>query len=542
MRTQLAVILLAVVAFTAGAIGNPEAGDYTPVAGLENWDATVDLKDYKAGKYNLIVRGVDEAGNVSFAGPYNVFVDPASDLPVVHVSHPAAGSRVSTLLHVVGTCVDDDGVKSVQVRLDDRDAAVADGGEFWAWEMSAEGLTEGVHTLTVHGVDVNGVEGPAQVIRFNVDKKPPTTRIISHPNGSIVTGRVSLEGEVADPNGVASLSASADGGKVFTPLKLDLDKPGQKGTFRYDLDTRDIEDGALILSFKSVDRTGSTGRTAFLVFVNNQAPALEVLAPAADATVNGKVIVTGRAVDRIGVKSLSWELGGATGHGRPHAGEPVLDARARPHGPEVRNRAGLLHPGEPHGQPSDHAPEAEGRSRGGPPHPDGRLPREGRTRHPTRVPHRARRRRRRRRPGRVHPGRCRAAAPRGVRGVLDPASRSRTGHAQGRAEAGRRERRHRHPRGGRVHRGGGRPRDPRGHHRAGCGLRGLRAGRRLRRGQGRKALRHDRLRGRHPAGRIRPRRRGEPVSRAAQGRLRHRAPLRRRPSRRAPRRAGSTSR
>jgi hypothetical protein len=313
MRRRTLALLLVLAPLAAWAFGNPEAGEYKPVSGLENWDATIDLEGYKAGKYNLIVRGVDEAGNVRYAGPYNVFVDPASDAPVARVSHPAPDARVSTLLHVVGTCTDDDGVKSVQVKLDDRDPAVADGTEFWAWEASVEGLAEGVHTITVRGIDVNGLEGPSQTIRFNVDKKPPTTRIVSLANGAIVSGRITLEGEVADPNGVASLAASADGGKVFEPLKVNLDKPGTTGTFRYELETKGLSDGALILSFLAQDRTGSKGRTAFLLFVNNEAPSLEVLSPAADAAVNGKVTVIGRAVDRIGVKSLGWELGGATG-------------------------------------------------------------------------------------------------------------------------------------------------------------------------------------------------------------------------------------
>ncbi len=185
---------------------------------------------------------------------------------------------------------------------------------------------------------MNGLEGPAQTIRFNVDKKAPTTRISSHASGAIVSGRVTLAGEVADPNGVASLAASRDGGKVFEPLKLNLDKPGEKGTFRFDLDTQNLDDGALVLSFKAVDRTGSTGRTAFLLFVNNEAPALEVLSPADDATVNGKVMVIGRATDRIGLKSLGWELGGETGQCRPRGRQPVLDARARPLGAEGRHR------------------------------------------------------------------------------------------------------------------------------------------------------------------------------------------------------------
>jgi hypothetical protein len=313
MRTRLFALLLLFAPLAAWAFGNPEAGDYQPVSGLENWDATVDLAGRKAGKYNLIVRGVDEAGNVSYAGPYNVFIDPASDAPVVHISHPAPEASVRTLLHVVGTCADDDGVKSVQVKLDDRDPVIAEGTEFWAWQMSVEGLTEGVHTVAVHGVDINGLEGPSKTVRFNVDKKPPTTRVSSHGSGAIVSGKVTLEGEVADPNGVASLAASADGGKVFEPLRVNLDKSGTKGSFRYDLDTRGMPDGALILAFKAVDRTGSTGRTAFLLFVNNEAPGLEVLWPAGEVTVNGHVTVVGRAVDRIGVKSLSWELGGASG-------------------------------------------------------------------------------------------------------------------------------------------------------------------------------------------------------------------------------------
>ena len=46
-------------------------------------------------------------------------MDPRSDLPVARISHPVAGTRVASQLDVVGTCVDDDGVQSVQVRLDD---------------------------------------------------------------------------------------------------------------------------------------------------------------------------------------------------------------------------------------------------------------------------------------------------------------------------------------------------------------------------------------------------------------------------------------
>ncbi len=309
-RILLAAALLAACAAGGWSLGDPERGDYKPVTGKENWDTVLDIAGKKAGKYNLVVRGTDVAGNVRYEGPFNVFVDPASDLPVVHISHPTAGARVGTLLHVVGTCVDDDGVKSVSVRLDDREPVPAEGTAFWSYTLDVKDILDGEHTLVATGTDVNGVEGRAQSVKFQVDKKAPTIRVTSHASGAIVTGQAAFSGEAEDANGLASLSASRDGGKSWEPLKLDLDKPGRQGTFRIALDTRKLPDGPQVLSFRAVDRTGSVGHYAFLLFVNNDAPQLEILSPAADAPVNGKVFVAGRASDKIGLKSLAYEVAG----------------------------------------------------------------------------------------------------------------------------------------------------------------------------------------------------------------------------------------
>ena len=194
-RRMLLAAALLLLPFAAGwALGNPERGDYKPVQGLENWDSRLDIAGKKAGKYNLVVRGTDSAGNVRYEGPYNVFVDPNSDLPVVHISHPTPGARVGTLLRVVGICVDDDGVKSVQVQLDDRDPVPAEGTEFWSFALDVAAVNDGEHIVTAKGIDINGTEGRAQSVRFQIDKKAPITRITSHPSGSLVTGQVTLDG------------------------------------------------------------------------------------------------------------------------------------------------------------------------------------------------------------------------------------------------------------------------------------------------------------------------------------------------------------
>lgn len=311
LRNLLAALLSLSALAGAWALGDPEAGDYQPVQGLENWDAQLDITGRKAGKYNLVVRGTDVAGNVRYEGPFNVFVDPASDLPVVHISHPTPGARVGTFLHVVGTCVDDDGVRSVRVRLDDGEPVEAEGTAFWSYALDVEAVPDGEHLVTVVGVDQNGTEGRPQSVRFQIDKRAPYVAIASHPSGSLVTGQVSLTGEIEDANGVASLAMSQDGGKTWQTLRTDMDKPARKGTFRVSLDTRKIPDGPLVLSLKASDRTGSVGQYAFLLFVNNDAPVLEVLSPSDETVVNGKVLVSGRASDKIGLKSLRYDLGGA---------------------------------------------------------------------------------------------------------------------------------------------------------------------------------------------------------------------------------------
>jgi hypothetical protein len=308
----LAATLLALPLAAAGALGNPEAGKYQPVKGLENWDTRLELEGLKEGKYNLIVRASDEAGNVRYEGPYNIFVDPRSDLPVARISHPTAGARVASQLDVVGTCVDDDGVQSVQVRLDDGEPAAAKGTEFWSLALDVAALSDGEHSLRAVGVDVNGTEGPPTMVRFHVDKKAPVMRILNHSSGALVSGQVELKGEVEDPNGVAGLAWSRDGGESFQPVRLSLEKPGRRATFQVELDTRSAGDGPLVLWLQAGDRTGSIARQAFLLFVNNEPPVLEILSPAPDAALNGRVLVVGRAGDKLGLRSLEFDAGEGT--------------------------------------------------------------------------------------------------------------------------------------------------------------------------------------------------------------------------------------
>jgi hypothetical protein len=305
----LACGLFLLPVFALEALGNPEEGDFQVVEGQENWEHRFDISGLEEGKYNLVIRGKDEAGNVAYEGPFNVLVDPASDLPVAHISNPAPGQRAASRLNVVGTCIDDDAVERVEVRLDDGAFQAAHGREIWSLLLDLSAAAEGEHALSARGVDANGNTGPSETVRFKLDRQPPVLDITSPAGGDLVSGRVEITGALRDGNGVASLSLRAGRDGPPEPVKLSYDKGEDTYSFSHTIDTREREDGPLVLWFRATDRTGSTGEQATLLFVNNQEPVLEILSPAADTAVSGQVTVVGRALDKIGLAGLRFEAG-----------------------------------------------------------------------------------------------------------------------------------------------------------------------------------------------------------------------------------------
>jgi hypothetical protein len=306
----LAVSFLLASTLALFALGDPEAGDYEPVEGLENWDHRVDISEYEEGKYNLIIRGSDAAGNLRYEGPYNVFVDPTSDLPLLRISSPTPGMRVGGSLNVVGVCLDDDAVQRVELQLDDGPSRSAEGTEFWSLRLDLEGLADGEHTIQAWGVDVNGVSGEPQSVIFQLDRRAPAVKITSHESGALVSGKVALQGMVEDANGVKELGYSRQRDGEYLPLKLSYDKAEQHYAYELRIETEELEDGPQVFWFRAEDATGSIAYMAFLLFVNNEEPALQILSPQPDETVHGRLLVVGKANDPIGLRSLSYEIGG----------------------------------------------------------------------------------------------------------------------------------------------------------------------------------------------------------------------------------------
>ncbi|MBN1648279.1 MAG: hypothetical protein JW874_09615, partial [Spirochaetales bacterium] len=288
--------------------------DYQPVEGSENWSYYYDLSGYGKGTYNLIIRGIDKSGNVYFAGPINIKIDPASDIPVVNISNPSPEMRVGgNTLNIVGICVDDDAVSYVEIQIDDGSFVRAEGSDYWSYYLDTTTLIDGTHTITVRGTDINGIQSEPVSRIFNLDTANPINTVTSHPNGVLVSGKTAIEGEVRDLNGVDELALSTDGGNEYEPVKLSYKKAEDSYNFKLSINSEKMEDGPHIYWLRSRDRTGSYGYSAFLFFVDNTAPAISILEPSPDAPVNGKTIICGKTTDEIGVTRLTWETGNQNG-------------------------------------------------------------------------------------------------------------------------------------------------------------------------------------------------------------------------------------
>ena len=300
--------------FSAFTLGKRDA-EYRDVEEMDSWQETFDINEKKEGKYNIYVEAKDKGGNTEIAGPYNLFIDPDSDYAISGITNPINNMRVPGNLNIVGTCVDDDGVAEVWLILDGGEPVKAEGKEFWSYYLDTNELAEGPHTIEVWGVDINGLssqEKPKKkaFVTWNLDRRKPVTTVTNHALGELVSGKISLKGDVTDGNGIKALYYSLDNGETYLETKISEYKTRDGATFDVPIDTKIAKDGPAILWFKAVDKMGSIGVSSFLYFIDNTKPDVKMISPAEGEVCNGKFVVAGYAKDKVGIHKLSWSFNG----------------------------------------------------------------------------------------------------------------------------------------------------------------------------------------------------------------------------------------
>jgi len=297
---------------------------------------TLDISDKKPGKYNYYLEAKDKAGNTTLSGPENIYIDPESDLPRTTIINPLPYLRVQGNMNIVGIAFDDDGVKSVEVAVyrgtngkgEEITRVTASGTDYWSYFLDTsdgEIWMDGDYTVKAWATDINDLSGIADnypdgskvpvkkqkvaVVYWRLDRKKPETIVTSHAVGALVSGNIRLGGTVTDGNGIAALDYSVDGGEKYIPAKLKIDRRNGNNTWEVNLNTKQLEDGPVVVWFKARDGNNSIGSAAHLLFVNNTGPDVKIVYPEPTATVNGIFSIAGYAKHPVGLKSISWKAG-----------------------------------------------------------------------------------------------------------------------------------------------------------------------------------------------------------------------------------------
>lgn len=290
----------------------------------ESWREIFDLAEKKEGKYNIMVTAEDNGGNIGLGGPFNIYIDPESDLPVIGITNPSLNMRVPGNLNIVGTCVDDDGVKQVELILDGdyEHPQLAEGKEFWSYYLDTNELTEGPHTIEVYGTDINGLRGHSTFTTWNLDRRQPITGVTNYTLGALVSGKINLKGTIFDGNGIKMLSYSLDNGQIFREVKISENKKTGNWEFSCPIDTRLFKDGPSVCWFRATDKMGSVGIYSFLYFIDNTEPDVRIVSPQQNEVCNGRFGIAGYAKDAIGIQKLTWTFAGESGEFELIPGNP----------------------------------------------------------------------------------------------------------------------------------------------------------------------------------------------------------------------------
>ncbi|MDR0410874.1 MAG: hypothetical protein LBH75_02740 [Treponema sp.] len=314
--TRLSVLLLTVSSFSLLWAGGKKDVETHEVAAMEGFKERIDIENKKPGKYNFFIEAHDKGGNVSIAGPENIFLDPESDLPVVRMTNPRQNMRIPSNLNIVGTCTDDDAVDRVELVFshDPEHPVIAQGTEFWSYYLDTSELKDGWYSISAYGVDVNGLKGRAFVVMWSLDRNKPQIEVQSHTLGALVNGKINIKGAIYDGNGIAGLSYSMNEGISYVNIPFKAKKEAVTVDFSLSLDTKRFNDGPEIIWFKAVDKQNTEGAYMFLIFVDNTAPDVKITYPENPADpVNGLFSVAGFVKDTVGLTNVSWKLGDQTG-------------------------------------------------------------------------------------------------------------------------------------------------------------------------------------------------------------------------------------
>jgi hypothetical protein len=247
----------------------------------------------------------DRAGNSSEINNWPFIIDYAMDIPVVQVTLPEENEVITTDFIVSGVMYDDDAIKQVYWKLDDRPEQVIVAENGFSIPISLSWLTDNEHTVTVTAEDVYGIRSDPVIRGFRVSLSEPEAAITYPRFDTVLRDAIEITGTSSDANGIKELQISVDNGNTFIPVF---------GTtsWNYRFNTRILKDGPHVIFYRVWDKYEIPAVYAAMVNVDNTPPEIILDSPADSAISTGKVSVMGRVIDP-NLSAITLEFRNLTG-------------------------------------------------------------------------------------------------------------------------------------------------------------------------------------------------------------------------------------
>ena len=247
----------------------------------------------------------DRAGNSSEIDAWPFIIDRVKDIPVVQVTLPEENEVITTDFIVSGVMYDDDAIKQVYWKLDDRPEQVIVAENGFSIPILLSWLTDNEHTVTVTAEDMYGIRSDPVIRGFRVSLSEPEAAITYPRFDTVLRDAVEMTGTSFDANGIKELQVSVDNGTTFITVF---------GTERwnYRFNTRILKDGPHVVFYRVWDKYDIPAVYAAMVNVDNTPPEIILDSPADSAISTGAVSVMGRVIDP-NLKSITMEFRNLTG-------------------------------------------------------------------------------------------------------------------------------------------------------------------------------------------------------------------------------------
>ena len=183
--------------------------------------------------------------------------------PVVSVTAPAAGARVSGTITLAADASDRSGVREVRWYVDGSQVAGDAAGAPWQASWSSTTVADGTHTIVAKAVDPAGNWGTSRAVSFTVsntagDITAPTVAVTSPAAGAKLSGTVTLAASASDNVGVTQVKWYVDGAEVAWD--------GDGAPWQASWNSAGVADGQHTVLAKAADAAGNWGTSASVSF------------------------------------------------------------------------------------------------------------------------------------------------------------------------------------------------------------------------------------------------------------------------------------